>query len=357
LTKPGSIFDLAAKSDQIAQLDSETQAPDFWNAQEKAQKHLKRIKQLRMQVEPWLEADKDCRDQEELVEMLKEESDAETEAEVEANTAGLATRLDALELQAMLSEETDPANCYLHIHAGAGGTESCDWAAMLLRMYQRWSEAHGHKIEEIEFTPGDEAGIKSVTVHIQGDYAFGHLKSESGVHRLVRISPFDANSRRHTSFASVFATPEIDDSIEIEIRDDELRIDTYRSSGAGGQHVNKTDSAVRITHEPSGIVVSCQNERSQHKNKATALRVLKARLYQFEVGKRNEEKAKVEGQKAEIGWGSQIRSYVFQPYQMVKDLRTSHETGNIQGVMDGDLDPFMEAFLRYNVGAESNSGS
>lgn len=287
--------------------------------------------------------------------MLEEQRDEATEMEIAQNTEALLKRVDELELRALLSDELDPLNCYLHIHAGAGGTESCDWASMLVRMYQHWCERSGFQMEELDFTPGDEAGVKSATFLVKGDYAFGYLKSEIGVHRLVRISPFDANARRHTSFASVFATPEIDDSIEIDIREEDLRIDYYRSSGAGGQHVNKTSSAVRITHIPTKTVVACQNERSQHKNKAVAMKILKGRLYQLEVEKQREEQAVREGEKSEIGWGNQIRSYVFQPYQMVKDLRTGHETGNIQAVMDGELDPFIEALLRQNAGMETKA--
>lgn len=287
--------------------------------------------------------------------MLEEQRDEATEMEIAQNTEALLKRVDELELRALLSGEMDPLNCYLHIHAGAGGTESCDWASMLVRMYQHWCERSGFQMEELDFTPGDEAGVKSATFLVKGDYAFGYLKSEIGVHRLVRISPFDANARRHTSFASVFATPEIDDSIEIDIREEDLRIDYYRSSGAGGQHVNKTSSAVRITHIPTKTVVACQNERSQHKNKAVAMKILKGRLYQLEVEKQREEQAVREGEKSEIGWGNQIRSYVFQPYQMVKDLRTGHETGNIQAVMDGELDPFIEALLRQNAGMETKA--
>lgn len=340
------------KAEQLEELDKKTQASDFWNSQEKAQAVLKQMKVLRVQVEPWKEAGKSCADLAELVELLEMEEDADTQAEVVSGVVALAKHLDHLDFQAMLSEETDSNNCYLHIHAGAGGTESCDWAGMLMRMYLRWAEMREFKAEEIEYQSGDEAGVKSVTLHIKGDYAFGYLKSEIGVHRLVRISPFDANSRRHTSFASVFATPEIDDSIDIEIRDEDVRVDTYRASGAGGQHINKTDSAVRLTHTPTNTIVSCQNERSQHKNKALAMKILKARLYQLELAKRREEQDVVEGQKTEIGWGSQIRSYVFQPYQMVKDLRTSWETGNISSIMDGNLDPMMEAYLRYSAGGD-----
>ena len=306
-------------------------------------------------VEPWEQADKDCADLAELAELLEEQQDEATEKEIAQNTEALLKRVDELELRALLSDELDPLNCYLHIHAGAGGTESCDWASMLVRMYQHWCERSGFVMEELDFTPGDEAGVKSATFLVKGDYAFGYLKSEIGVHRLVRISPFDANARRHTSFASVFATPEIDDSIEIDIHEEDLRIDYYRSSGAGGQHVNKTSSAVRITHIPTKTVVACQNERSQHKNRAVAMKILKGRLYQLEVEKQREEQAVREGEKTEIGWGNQIRSYVFQPYQMVKDLRTGHETGNIQAVMDGGLDPFIEALLRQNAGMETKA--
>lgn len=306
-------------------------------------------------VEPWEQADKDCADLAELAELLEEQQDEATEKEIAQNTDALLKRVDELELRALLSDELDPLNCYLHIHAGAGGTESCDWASMLVRMYQHWCERSGFVMEELDFTPGDEAGVKSATFLVKGDYAFGYLKSEIGVHRLVRISPFDANARRHTSFASVFATPEIDDSIEIDIREEDLRIDYYRSSGAGGQHVNKTSSAVRITHLPTKTVVACQNERSQHKNKGVAMKILKGRLYQLEVEKQREEQAVREGEKSEIGWGNQIRSYVFQPYQMVKDLRTGQETGNIQAVMDGELDPFIEALLRQNAGMETKA--
>ena len=354
-TTPGSIFDLGGKNAKIAQLDATSQAPDFWGNQEKAQALLKEITLLRRAVAPWETVDKECRDLEELVEMLASEDDEATEAEVAASAVAMAERLDALELQAMLSEETDPNNAYLHIHAGAGGTESCDWASMLLRMYLRWCERRGFKAEELEAQPGEEAGIKSTTLLITGEYAYGYLKSESGVHRLVRISPFDAAARRHTSFASVYATPEIADDVEIEIKDEDIKVDTFRSSGAGGQHVNRTESAIRITHLPTNIVVSCQNDRSQHKNRATAMKVLRGRIYQFEMDKKRVEQAKVEGQKMEIGFGSQIRSYVFQPYQLVKDVRTGQEMGNIQAVMDGDIDTLIESVLRQEAGMESKA--
>ena len=354
-TEPGTIFDLAAKESQLLTLEEKTQEPGFWDNQTAAQEHLKRSKTLRLQTEPWQAVAKECDSLAELAAMLEMENDPQIEQEIVQGTEALDKKLDDLEFRAMMSGEFDPNNCYLHVHSGAGGTESCDWASMLIRMYQRWCERRSFKMEEIELVPGDEAGIKSATFMIKGDYAYGYLKAETGVHRLVRISPFDANKRRHTSFASVFATPEIDDTISIDLKEEDLKIDTYRSTGAGGQHVNTTDSAVRITHLPSKIVVSCQNERSQHKNKALALKILRARLYQFELEKQREVQSARAGEKKEIGWGMQIRSYVFQPYQLVKDLRSGHETGNIQAVMDGDIDPLIESFLRYNAGIEAKA--
>lgn len=336
-------------------MDEKAQESGFWENQSAAQDHLKRVKLLRLQVEPWQAVAKECDDLLELSSLLELENEPQTEKEVALGAESLEKRLDDLEFRAMLGGEFDANNCYLHVHAGAGGTESCDWASMLIRMYQRWCERRRFKMEEIELVPGDEAGIKSGTFAIKGEYAYGYLKAETGVHRLVRISPFDANKRRHTSFASVFATPEIDEDINIDVREEDLKIDTYRSTGAGGQHVNTTDSAVRITHLPSKIVVSCQNERSQHKNKATALKILRARLYQFEMEKQREEQAARAGEKKEIGWGMQIRSYVFQPYQLVKDLRSGHETGNIQAVMDGDIDPIIESYLKYSAGIEAKA--
>ena len=266
-------------------------------------------------------------------------------AELEASLTQLEEQLDKFEFTALLSGPDDYRDAFLTIHPGAGGTESQDWAEMLFRMYNRWSERRGFTAELVDYQPGEEAGLKSVTVQIKGEYVYGHLKAESGVHRLVRISPFDANARRHTSFVSVHVYPIVEDNIEIEIKDDDLRIDTYRSSGAGGQHVNKTSSAVRITHAPSGIVVTCQSERSQHKNKDAAMTVLKARLYQRRKEEEAEKMAKYDQDKKKIEWGSQIRSYVFHPYNMVKDHRTSMETGNVQAVMDGDIDRFIEAYL------------
>lgn len=321
--------------------------PDFWDRKDAAQKTVGEVSRLRGIIEPYRKLRGKVEDftvLAELVEMEGEESDMLEEAD--GTSAGIQKDLDKLELVSFLSGKMDKNNAILSVHAGAGGTESCDWAAMLFRMYNRWAEDHGHKIELIEHSPGDEAGIKSATIVISGAFVFGYLKHERGVHRLVRISPFDSNKRRHTSFAAVDIVAEVDDDIDIDIDEKDLRIDVYRSSGAGGQHVNTTDSAVRITHIPTNIVVACQNERSQHKNRATAMRVLKARLYEREEEKRKAEAAAEHGQKTDNAWGNQIRSYVLHPYQMVKDLRTEVETSNTQAVLDGDIDPFIEAMLR-----------
>ncbi len=277
--------------------------------------------------------------------MAQEEDDQDLTAELEEMVTGLKRQVDQLELDTMLSGEDDEKDAILTIHPGAGGTESQDWAEMLLRMYLHWIEKSGRQAKIMNMIKGEEAGIKDVSVEVKGNHAYGYLKAEAGIHRLVRISPFDANKRRHTSFASVFVYPEIEADIEVEIKLEDIRIDTYRASGAGGQHVNKTDSAIRITHQPTGIVVQCQNERSQHKNKATALKILKARLYQKEKEEREKERDKIEDNKKEIAWGNQIRSYVFQPYTMVKDHRTKVETGNIQAVMDGEIDEFIRSYL------------
>jgi len=280
-----------------------------------------------------------------LIELGEAEGDAESVTEAEAALASLKTEVEKRQLESLLSGEADANDCYIEINAGAGGTEAQDWAEILVRMYTRWAESHGYKVEWIEESAGEEAGLKSATLVVKGQNAYGWLKAEAGVHRLVRISPFDSQTRRHTSFASVWVYPVVDDTIEVEILDKDLRVDTYRASGAGGQHVNKTDSAIRITHLPTNIVVQCQSERSQHKNRATAMNMLKARLYEFELRKREEAAAAEEESKTDIGWGHQIRSYVLQPYQMVKDLRTGVEKGNAGGVLDGDIDPFLEASL------------
>lgn len=288
---------------------------------------------------------------------LAEEGEEEAIALLQETIAELSADLDTRQVQHLLGSADDLRPALVEVHSGAGGTESQDWTAMLLRMYTRWAEARGYKVEVLDESPGDEAGLKSATFRVEGKFAFGYMKGETGVHRLVRISPFDASSRRHTSFASVMISPEIDDEIEVDIDEKDLRVDTYRSSGAGGQHVNVTDSAVRITHIPSGIVVQCQAERSQHRNRAMAMKVLQSRLYELERQKQTDRIAKRQGEKKEIGWGSQIRSYVLQPYQMVKDHRTGLEIGNVNGVLDGQLDPFAEAYLKWAVyGTRTTAG-
>ncbi len=306
--------------------------------------------QLENQINALTEIDLELEDNLALAELAEEEDDSASLDEAQELISALQKRAERSELEALLSGEADGNDCYVEIHAGAGGTESNDWAAMLLRMYVRWAGQHGRKVEILEEQAGDEAGIKSATVLVKGDNAYGWLKTESGVHRLVRISPYDSNARRHTSFASVWVFPVIDDQIDIEINESECRIDTYRASGAGGQHVNTTDSAVRITHLPTNIVVQCQNERSQHKNRATAWNMLRARLYEVELQKREEEVEANAATKTDIGWGHQIRSYVLQPYQMVKDLRTSVESPSPDAVLDGDIDQFLGAALAAKVG-------
>lgn len=284
-----------------------------------------------------------------LLEMALEEKDESTFEDVKNELTGMLKIVGDLEMKSLLSEEMDGNNCYISINSGAGGTEAADWAGILLRMYNRYADSHDYKAEVVSMTEGEEAGIKSATLLIEGPFAYGNLKAENGVHRLVRISPFDSNARRHTSFASVYCWPEIDDTIEVEIRDEDIRIDTYRASGAGGQHINRTDSAVRITHNPTGVVVQCQNQRSQHANKDQAFKMLKAALYEIEMEKRQAEKDEAAGEKKANEWGSQIRSYVLHPYQMVKDHRTDHESGNPQSVLDGELDSFIESYLKQQA--------
>ncbi|MBN1515498.1 peptide chain release factor 2 [Candidatus Sumerlaeota bacterium] len=350
IAQAGDYLNLAAKEAELKELEEKTAGDGFWNDMEEAQQTLKKIKQLKAVTEPWRKCEHHAEDTLAMIELLDEEGeDSEMLAEAAAGAEQLDRQIEKLETASLLSGETDLSNCYLYINAGAGGTESCDWASMLMRMYVRFGERSGYAVKALDIQPGDEAGIKSCQLFFEGDFAYGYLKAESGVHRLVRISPFDANKRRHTSFASVHVTPELDDTIEVEIDEKDLRIDYYRASGAGGQHVNKTSSAVRITHHPSGVVVACQNERSQHQNKDVAFRILRSRLYALEVQKRREAAEAREPEKKEIGWGSQIRSYVFQPYQMVKDVRTSCQTGNLQAVMDGDIDEFIESYLRWSV--------
>ncbi len=328
------------------ELEQETYKEDFWKNQEKVTEVNLKISRLKKRIDPWDKLISEISDEKEMLEMAVAESDETLLKEISLKLEQFIKRFNDLETIELFSEETDLNNAFIIIHPGAGGTESQDWALMLYRMYLRWADDNNFAIETIDYTPGEEAGIKSSTSLIKGDYAYGLLKSERGIHRLVRISPFDSNKRRHTSFASVEIIPEVSDDIEIEINESELRIDTYRSSGAGGQHVNTTDSAVRITHIPTGIVVQCQNERSQHKNKAFAMKVLKAKLYDFKIKERDAEKQEKLGQKKDISWGNQIRSYVFHPYTLVKDHRTDEETGNSAGVLDGDINRFIYAYLR-----------
>ncbi len=325
-------------------IEQKMAAPDFWDNKETAQNVVAALSSCRNVLVPFDRLASEADDLAVMAELSADDPSLLDEAA--AVTARLEKELSELELMNFLSGRFDHNNAYISIHAGAGGTESCDWAEMLLRMYRRYFERRGWKDEIIDLQPGEEAGVKSVTLHVSGDFAYGYMRSEKGIHRLVRISPFDSNARRHTSFAAVDEFPDFEDDCEIEIEEKDLRIDTYRSSGAGGQHVNTTDSAVRITHLPTGIVVCCQNERSQHKNRATAMKMLKAKLFELAEEKRRQEAAGIRGELSENGWGSQIRSYVLQPYQMVKDLRTEVETGNTAAVLDGDLDLFIEAYLR-----------
>jgi len=318
----------------------------FWDNQDAAKSIVGQLSAIKSVVEPLEELQREVKDLGELLELVEDDEELE---QLEEDLEQFTTRCEKIELQGLLSRPEDMKNCFVSIHAGAGGTESCDWASMLLRMYTRYFEGEKYKIEELEITPGEEAGIRSITLRVCGPFAYGKLSCEVGVHRLVRISPFDSQSRRHTSFAALDCIPEFEDDIDVEIKEEDLRIDFYRASGAGGQHVNKTSSAVRITHIPTGIVVQCQSQRSQHKNKAQALKVLKSRLYMLEQQKRDDEIAKLYGDKGEIAWGNQIRSYVMQPYQMVKDHRTDHQTGNVQAVMDGDIESFIESFLRQRA--------
>ncbi len=325
-------------------------AAGFWDNQDQAREVIAESNRLKSWVDPWNELDEKSFELVELGALLEAESDDDLEAEWLDEIGEIERHSESLEVRTMLQGSDDHRGALLTIHPGAGGLESQDWAEMLTRMYTRWAERRGYTVNVLDLQPGEEAGIKSATLEVSGDDAYGYLKAEKGVHRLVRISPFDAQSRRHTSFASVFVYPQIDDTIEIEIDDSDLRIDTFRASGAGGQHVNKTDSAIRITHLPTGIAVQCQQERSQHKNRATAMKMLKAALYERALEEQEKEKAVIESTKTEIGWGNQIRSYVFQPYTMVNDHRTELKVGDVNKVMDGDLDPFIEAYLKQSAG-------
>lgn len=344
----GGIFDYDAKKERLEEVNAELEQPDVWNEPERAQALGKERSSLEAIVETIDQLEQGCEDVTGLLELAVEAEDEDTFNETVVELDQLSAKLEQLEFRRMFSGEYDSADCYLDIQAGSGGTEAQDWASMLLRMYLRWAESKGFKTEVIEESDGDVAGLKSATIKIIGDYAFGWLRTETGVHRLVRKSPFDSGGRRHTSFSSVFIYPEVDDDIDIEINPADLRIDVYRASGAGGQHVNKTESAVRITHLPTNIVVQCQNDRSQHKNKDQAFKQLRAKLYEYEMQKKNADKQMLEDNKSDIGWGSQIRSYVLDDSR-IKDLRTNVETRNTQAVLDGDLDKFIEASLKAGL--------
>ncbi len=339
------MFDLPAIEGRLSELRGEMEKPGFWSDPDNAARLNREQKRLVQKLDKWTGLDSEFEDVEVMLDLADEEDDESAAAEALESMQELGPRIRGMKLEVMLAGEYDPGDCFLSINAGAGGTEAQDWAEMLSRMYARYAERMGFEMRILDELPGEEAGLKSVTFAVKGDYAYGYLKAEKGVHRLVRISPFDANKRRHTSFAAVFVLPDIEEDIEVDLEQDDLRIDTYRASGHGGQKVNKTSSAVRITHIPTGIVVQCQNERSQHKNKAQAMKVLKAKLHELEEEK---QRRKIEGfsaDKKDIEWGSQIRSYVLQPYQLVKDLRTGHETGNVDAVLDGDIHPFIESLL------------
>ncbi|HEY8347679.1 MAG TPA: peptide chain release factor 2 [Symbiobacteriaceae bacterium] len=346
-------LDLETRNREISALEHKVAAPDFWNDQEAAQKVMKELAALKAPVEKWEHLHKRAEDLLVMVELAEEAADAELAAEAAREAQDLGNALREYELQLLMRGKYDSYNAILSIHAGAGGTEAQDWAQMLMRMYIRWAERHGYKVEVLDQLEGDEAGIKSVTMAVRGPYAYGFLRPEMGVHRLVRISPFDASGRRHTSFAAVEVMPEIEEDVDdIVIRPEDLRIDTFRSSGAGGQHVNKTDSAVRITHLPTGIVVTCQQERSQIQNRQKAMMMLRSKLVELKLEEQNREMAQIRGPQMEIAWGSQIRSYVFQPYTLVKDHRTQEEVGNVQAVMDGELDNFIYSYLEKKAAGQ-----
>ena len=341
----GGFFDVAAKREELSRIETQASAPDFWNEQDAAQKLLQQRSRLERIIKRHEQFESAIADAGVLFEFAEAEEGEESLGELRALIERLSTEVGEAETEMLLSGENDARNAICTIHPGAGGTESQDWAEMLLRMYLKWAERRGFKTEIIDYQPGEEAGIKSVTFRVEGEYAYGLLAAEAGVHRLVRISPFDQAARRHTSFASLFVYPEIDENIEVEVNDKDLRVDTYRATGAGGQHINTTDSAVRITHLPTGIVVQCQNQRSQHQNRAVAMQVLRSRLYELELEKRQAETAALEANKADISFGSQIRNYVLAPYRLVKDARTKLERGDVDSVLAGDIDDFIKQYL------------
>jgi peptide chain release factor 2 len=354
LTKWGFHFDVAGAKREIKDLEKEMAKPDFWDDPAKSKKINKQLKTLKNRIDEYNEMQSEWEDLEALVDLGLEEEEESLEVEVKEAYNSFEEKMGSLRIQILLGGRYDTNNAIVMLHAGAGGTEAQDWVQMLYRMYTKWTEKKGYSIEVLDELPGEEAGIKSITCRISGDYAYGYLKAEKGVHRLVRISPFDAAARRHTSFAMVEVLPELDDDVEVDIKPEDLKIDTYRSSGAGGQHVNKTDSAVRITHIPTGVVVTCQNERSQISNRETAMNVLKAKLLEIKERERLDKVSEIKGEYKEIGWGNQIRSYIFNPYSMVKDHRTGVEIGSTQKVMDGDIDKFINAYLKMEKGIKSS---
>ncbi|MGG4049597.1 peptide chain release factor 2 [Paenibacillus favisporus] len=353
LTNLRGSLDLDLKQEMIANFEEKMSAPDFWDDNEKAQSLIAEMNAVKSSVDEYEKLQQEYDDASMMAELADEEGDESLAAEIAEAVESLTKKLDDFELKLLLSQPYDKMNAILELHPGAGGTESQDWGQMLLRMYTRWAEKHGFKVETLDYLPGDEAGIKSVTLLIKGFNAYGYLKAEKGVHRLVRISPFDSSGRRHTSFVSCDVVPEITEDVDVEIRTEDLKIDTYRASGAGGQHINTTDSAVRITHLPTGVVVTCQNERSQIKNRERAMTMLRSKLYERKLEEQQKQLDEIRGEQSDIAWGSQIRSYVFHPYSMVKDHRTSVETGNVGAVMDGDLDPFIDGYLRSQIKVET----
>ena len=338
---------MANKEKRIEELEREMEAPDFWDNAEESQKKMKELKYMKDDLQTYENLKTQMEDMETMIEMGYEENDPELIPEIQEMLEEFEKSFDEIRVKTLLSGEYDSNDAIVTLHAGAGGTESCDWASMLYRMYTRWADKKGFALEVLDYLDGEEAGIKSVTFEVRGENAYGYLKSEKGVHRLVRISPFNAAGKRQTSFVSCDVMPDIEEDVDVEVRDEDLRIDTYRSSGAGGQHINKTSSAIRITHLPTGIVVQCQNERSQHMNKDKAMQMLKAKLYLLKQQENEEKLSGIRGEVTEIGWGNQIRSYVLQPYTMVKDHRTNEESGNVDAVLDGNLDPFINAYLKW----------